>query len=123
MRWILSVYLLVAFFDVSPARWENVAAEWEGATPVEREWFRGVRSPGGIPCCDVADGHRTTFEWRQDEEGGHFWVPIEGMWVMVPKEAVVWNAGNPFDTSVVWYTSRGIDHIYYIRCFVPVGGV
>lgn len=109
------------------ARWEMVAAEWQDATPTQRQWFKGVKSPHGVPCCDVADGHRTTFEWRQDDEGGHFWVPIEGEMVMVPTEAVVWNAGNPFDTSVVWYTPQGVDaelkRIFYIRCFVPIGGV
>jgi hypothetical protein len=32
-----------------------------------RAWFKGVRSPLGVPCCDIADGHRTT--WKGDEAG------------------------------------------------------
>lgn len=96
--------------------------QWNDASPTDREWFRGVRSPHGVPCCDMADGHRTTFEWRQDDAGGHFWVPIEGAMTMVPTEAIVWNAGNPFDTSIIWYVRQGAK-TYYIRCFVPIGGV
>lgn len=136
-KWLLALCIITIVIAMAMlatmalARWENVAAEWEGASPLERQWFKGVRSPHGVPCCDVADGHRTTFEWRQDDAGGHFWVPIEGAMWMVPTEAVVWNAGNPFDTSVVWYANNGavsdddgnLHPLIYIRCFVPIGGV
>jgi hypothetical protein len=27
-----------------------------------RAWFKGVRSPTGIPCCDISDGHRTIYD-------------------------------------------------------------
>lgn len=131
---ILAALLFIALIfwtSHSNADWAKVAAEWQDASPTDRQWFKGVRSPHGVPCCDVADGHRTTFEWRQDDAGGHFWVPIEGEMRMVPTESIVWNAGNPFDTSVVWYTPQGaatgedgeLRKIFYIRCFVPIGGV
>lgn len=128
---IFALVVLAALAAPALARWENVAAEWQDASPTDRQWFKGVRSPRGVPCCDVADGHRTTFEWRQDPEGGHFWVPIEGEMRMVPAEAVVWDSGNPFDVSVVWYAHQGatsdedgeIHQLIYIRCFVPIGGV
>jgi hypothetical protein len=83
-----------------------------------RSWFQSVRSPRGVPCCDIADGHRTT--WRAGATG--YEVPIENVWTPVPPEAVVYNAGNPLDEAVVWYVRQG-DSSYYIRCFVPGDGV
>jgi hypothetical protein len=85
-----------------------------------RSWFKGVRSPNGVPCCDIADGHRTT--WDKHPGSNNYWVPIAGEWREVPPEAVVYNAGNPTGEAVVWYVQRGVN-TYYIRCFVPGGGV
>ena len=78
-----------------------------------RAWFKGVRSPAGLPCCDIADGHRTIYDVR----GGAYWVPIDGVWWRVPERAVVRNAGNPLGEAVVWYVS--IRGNIEIRCFVP----
>lgn len=125
MRALISGILVVLVVSPAGAKWENAAAEWQDASPAERQWFKDVKAPNNVPCCDVADGHRTTFEWRQDDDGGHFWVPIKGKMFMVPKGAVIWNTGNPTDTSIVWYSelySRP-DGAPYIRCFVPIGGV
>jgi hypothetical protein len=83
-----------------------------------RSWFKSVRSPHGVPCCDIADGHRTAYDMRADN---HYWVPIEGEWRQVPPEAIVYNAGNPVGEAVVWYVRQG-DDTFYIRCFVPGGG-
>ena len=89
-----------------------------------RAWFKGVRSPTGVSCCDIADGHRTI--WKGDE-AGRYWVPINGEWVEVPEEAVVNNAGSPLGEAVVWYTNYPGDETYrnnvHIRCFVPGNGV
>ncbi len=82
-----------------------------------RSWFKSVMSPKGVPCCDVADGHRTDYNMRADE----YWVPIDGEWLPVPAEAIVYNAGNPVGEAVVWYTKY--NGKAYIRCFVPGGGV
>jgi hypothetical protein len=78
-----------------------------------RAWFKGVRSPAGVPCCDISDGHRTEYDVR----AGAYWVPINGLWWQVPERAIVRNAGNPLGEAVVWYVSlRGNIEI---RCFVP----
>jgi len=78
-----------------------------------RSWFKSVRTPAGVPCCDIADGHRTIYDVR----GGNYWVPIDGAWWQVPDNAVVRDAGNPLGEAVVWYVSvRGN---ITIRCFVP----
>jgi len=82
-----------------------------------RSWFKSVMSPKGVPCCDISDGHRTDYNIRADE----YWVPIDGEWLPVPPEAIVYNAGNPVGEAVVWYTKY--NGKAYIRCFVPGGGV
>ena len=74
-----------------------------------RAWFKGVRSPTGVPCCDISDRHRTDYDVR----AGAYWVPVNGLWW----QAIVRNAGNPLGEAVVWYVSlRGNIEI---RCFVP----
>jgi hypothetical protein len=80
-------------------------------------WFKSVQSPKGVPCCDIADGHRTDYNMRGDQ----YWVPIDGEWLPVPAEAIIYNAGNPVGEAVVWYTKY--NGKAYIHCFVPGGGV
>lgn len=84
--------------------------------PAVRSWFHDVKSPHGIPCCDIADGHRTDFRMRQNQ----YWVPINGNWMPVPPDAVLNNVGNPIGDAIVWYSAYGDQVI--IRCFVPGGG-
>lgn len=92
-----------------------------------RSWFKSVRSPNGVPCCDIADGHHTT--WRATSDGSYE-APIrnpedpEGSdhWYTVPPEAIVYNQGNPNEDAIVWYVRQGTN-VYFIRCFVPGGGV
>ena len=48
-------------------QYENVPADI-------RAWFKGVMAPNGVPCCDISDGHRTEYDFRE----GAYWVPIEG---------------------------------------------
>lgn len=95
-------------------------SQYEGVDPNVRSWFKGVRSPHGVPCCDISDGHQTTWDKRPGDE--RYWVPIMGEWRPVPPEAVINNAGNPVGEAVVWYVRQGADTVY-IRCFVPAGGV
>lgn len=83
-----------------------------------RKWFEGVRNRHGGICCDMADGHLTDYEERSDG----YWVPIAGEMRHVPAEAVVRDAGNPVGGAVVWYVRQG-SNTYFIRCFVPGGGV
>jgi hypothetical protein len=115
--------LLVVLFLPRPswAAWVNVAQEWEPykLTPEQRLWFKKVRSPHGVPCCDWSDGHPTEADARSDN---HYWVPINGAWHQVPTEAVIYDVGNPIGEPVVWYIRQGPDAVF-IRCFVPGGGV
>ncbi len=80
------------------------SGQYSGVPDNVRSWFKSVRSPHGVPCCDVSDGHRTSYDMRADN---HYWVPIEGEWHQVPQEAIVYNAGNPVGEAVVWYVRQG----------------
>jgi hypothetical protein len=102
---ILAVALQIAFATT------RFAGEYDNVPDNIRSWFKSVRSPNGIPCCDIADGHRTT--WRavpETEDDSGYEVPIGD------------EAGNPVGEAIVWYTQQG-PAVWYIRCFVPDGGV
>lgn len=97
-------------------------------SPAVRSWFKTVRSPHGVPCCDIADGHRTQAEQRPrtpEQEAAsmsEWWAVVDGEWRQVPQAAVIYNAGNPVGEPIVWFVRQGPDSVY-IRCFVPGGGV
>jgi hypothetical protein len=105
-----AVALASAAHGFNRGQYENVPADI-------RAWFKGVVSPTGVPCCDIADGHRTAYDFR----AGAYWVPIDGLWWQVPERAVIRNQGNPVGEAVVWYVSlRGS---IVINCFVPADAV
>jgi hypothetical protein len=112
--------------------------QWAAYSDDARAWFKAVRSPRGVPCCNIADGHIT--RWRSGEVGPQrsgYEVPIglaadgKSNWVPVPPEAVIENAKKPdeVEESVVWYVDQGgytdeqgEHRNYFIRCFVPGDG-
>lgn len=99
------------------------SGQYEGVDPQIRSWFESVKSRNGVPCCSMADGHQTDFKV---DGGGIYFVPIESEWVRVPPEAVITSQGNPNDRAIVWYVTQGQSSgkpHFFIRCFVPVGGV
>lgn len=118
-----AIYAAVAFVAWLSVMWFPAHAfdseKYQNVDPKIRDWFKAQKSPHGVPCCDTSDGHRTAYDMKPDN---HYWVPIEGEWRQVPTEAVIYNAGNPVGEAIVWYVKNGPD-TYYIRCFVPGGGV
>ena len=88
-----------------------------------KSWFKSIKSPNGVPCCDISDGHRTQWDIRQDD----YWIPVplnEQEWIKIPKEAIVYNAGNPTGDAVVWWTPLSTNPGgVYIRCFVSGSGI
>jgi hypothetical protein len=124
MRKTVKVALLVGSFvsytiEIPAFAVDN--GQWGEVPDHVRSWFKNVRAPNGVPCCDIADGHRTDYDIRADG----YWIPNPAApqdWMPIPPEAVVYNAGNPVGEAVVWYVRQGPDAIY-IRCFVPGGGV
>lgn len=117
-------YLLLLCLITTPAlSFDN--GQYKNVDPKIRDWFEKQRSPNGVPCCSVADGHSTT--WRKSEtEGYEYEVPIEGDWVPVPNEVIIRNANNPTGEAIVWfvkqYQNQGTKN-WYIRCFVLGDGV
>jgi hypothetical protein len=101
MRLRALLLVLGAFVLVSGTAHAVDRGQFENVPDDIRAWFKGVRSPAGIPCCDISDGHRTEYEVR----AGAYWVPINGLWWQVPEKAIIRNAGNPLGEAVVWYVS------------------
>ncbi len=91
--------------------------QYENVPPDIRAWFKAVVAPNGVPCCDMAAGHRTEYDFR----GGAYWVPIEGEWMAVPDRAIIRDRGNPVGEAVVWYVRHRGSIV--ISCFVPADAV
>ena len=91
--------------------------QFENVPSDVRAWFKGVIAPNGVPCCDISDGHRTEYDFRE----GAYWVPIEGQWMQVPAHAIIRDRGNPVGEAVVWYVHHRGGII--ISCFVPADAV
>lgn len=118
----MRIFFILLLVCSSASARQQYAGQFDDIDPATRMWFKSVKSPHGVPCCDIADGHKVQFK---TDAQGHFYVPIgttEDPWVLVPPESVVYDAGNPYEEAIVWYVQQGPGAIY-IRCFVPVGGV
>lgn len=98
------------FTGAASAYWR---LEYAQVTDQERAWFKAQRSPQGVPCCDIADGHQTDEQLRLDG----YWALVDNEWLKVPPEAVI-HVANPTGRAVIWYVSQGGDK-HYVRCFVP----
>lgn len=86
--------------------------QYKDVPPDIRNWFKSVRSPNGIPCCDIADGRRTVWRPASIPPGGYE-VFVDGEWLPVPPEAIVLGARNPTGDSIVWLRPDK-----QVRCFV-----
>jgi hypothetical protein len=117
MRRYAQIVILTSMIALGSAAHAFDRGQYENVPADIRTWFKGVVSPSGVPCCDIADGHRTAYEMR----AGAYWVPIDGSWWQVPERAVIRNQGNPVGEAVVWYVNlRGS---IVINCFVPADAV
>ena len=122
MRAILLAFVVLVMTWPAQSAWERVAQEWAPyrLNEAQRQWFRSIRAPSGVPCCDISDGHPTEMERRLDgvyiPDPVHLELPRQ--WVKVPDEAVVKGIANPVGIATVWYVIQGPDTVY-IRCFVP----
>lgn len=106
---VILLYLLTtSAFGFDNGQYQNV-------DPKIRKWFKELRSPSNIPCCDIADGHMTT--WRPSQVNGYeYEAYIEEQWVPVPPEVVIRGIPNPTGSAVVWYIK--LSEIIQIRCFI-----
>jgi hypothetical protein len=108
--------LFVALLSLESSAYAADQGQFENVPDNIRSWFKSVKSPKGVPCCDISDGHRTDYDMRE----GSYWVPIEGEWRQVPEGAVIRDAGNPVGEAIVWYVHHRGSIV--ISCFVPGGG-
>jgi len=86
------------------------------ATPAQsqslREWFNGLKSPGGGICCHNFDGvSLDEAEWRMS--GDKYQVIVNGKWIDVPKDTVV-TEPNRLGRAHLWLKPDGTP-----RCFIP----
>ena len=105
--------IIVAFAALAGASQAFDKGQYDNVPADIRTWFKSVVSPSGVPCCDIADGHRTSYDRRE----GAYWVPIDALWWQVPERAVIRNQGNPVGEAVVWYVNQRGSIV--INCFVP----
>jgi hypothetical protein len=122
---VLAVAIAMFLFTLgmrAQGAWVNVAQEWEPyrLNDSQRAWFKSIKAPSGILCCDISDGHPTDMERREDgiyiPDPVHLEEPRQ--WIKVPDKAIVKGATNPVGVATVWFVREGPDEIY-IRCFVP----
>lgn len=82
-------------------------------------WFEQLRSGKG-PCCSDADGTALSdIDW--DMKDGHYRVRIEGLWWIVPEDAVVTEPNRAGRTMVwpVYYRELNTGLRIDVRCFLP----
>src|SRR6201995_3279574 len=117
MRRLAQVYLLACSAALMGSALAFDNGQYNDVPADIRAWFKSVMAPNGVPCCDIADGHRTEYDVRD----GAYWVPIEGQWMPVPAHAVIRDRGNPVGEAVVCNVPhRGA---IIISCFVPADAV
>ena len=85
MRKLVPITLLLACCALAGTALAFDNGQYENVPPDIRAWFKGVIAPNGVPCCDISDGHRTEYDYRE----GAYWVPIEGQWMQVPAHAII----------------------------------
>lgn len=108
-----SLALLAAMFIFSAS-----ARDLDGryASSPLHEWFNGLKSEGGGPCCSQSDGFTVEDpDWDVDE--GHYRVRLDGQWIDIPDANVI-KEPNISGRTMVWpYTT--LDGTKMIRCFLP----
>ena len=107
---IVSLIILVLVLSIHPIR------AHDHARPGLDGWYSGLRSGKG-PCCDgpgVDALHLADVDWESKD--GRYRVRIEGVWIDVPKEAVL-DGPNRDGRTLVWPTWQ--DGKRAVRCFMP----
>jgi hypothetical protein len=88
-----------------------------GHDPQTSQWFKSLRSPQGVSCCDYVDGVRLEDpEWRQTEDASYE-VFARGAWHKIPPEHVV-TATNRVGYAILWWPA-GYEEP---SCFLPGAG-
>jgi hypothetical protein len=109
---VAAAFVVAASFCV-PDACSSKDGAW-GHDEATSAWFKSLRSPNGIPCCDYVDGVRLEDpEWRENDDGS-FDVLARGKWNHVDAEHIV-KATNRVGYAILWWPN-GMDHP---SCFLP----
>ncbi len=132
-----SVAVVFASIMLLPAHGrEQYPGQYAQYSPDQRGWFKSLKSPSKVPCCDIADGHSSSWEVGESETGYMVAVtnadaPEGTEWVPVPKSALIEPNTSPDHLTYVWYTDQDgvtvdeaghVHHKWFIRCFVAGDG-
>lgn len=104
-----------------------VAQAHDSEHPELNDWYMGLQSKGGHPCCEGPGKdatHLSDIDWESKD--GRYRVRIEGKWYNVPEDSVI-EGPNRDGRAIVWgypitdYGADGQRHVtdYYVRCFIP----
>ncbi len=109
----------VAFYFIAlPTRQSYGRDDGRYADDPLKPWFDRLASGKGL-CCSFADGLAIRdVDW--DTQGDRYRVRIDGVWHVVPDDAVV-TVPNKYGSAVVW-PYRDDTGATQIRCFMPGGG-
>lgn len=112
---ILAVLLMVVglIIGVVVCLMATPAPAHDSARPDLDKWFASLRNKNKYLCCDKQEAKETEYDMR----GNHYWVPVNGVWMEVPDDAVV-KGPNRDGAALLWLD--GLDHI---RCFMPSAGL
>lgn len=115
---IAAALLCVAIISSSNIAWPRDLDGKYADNPLHA-WFDKLSSGKGL-CCSFADG-RTVDDPDVDTDGSHYKVRVDGVWYIVPDEALI-TEPNKYGKAVVW------PYVDYegktqIRCFLPGAGL
>ena len=95
------------------------AAAHDNVSPEVKDWVQSLKNQNGVACCATADGWTpAAVEWDTDAHG--YRVLLEGKWVAVGPEAVIYGP-NKLGHAEVWYYH--VDGLPKVRCFLPGEGM
>lgn len=115
MRKALRVGLLVTLCVALGISYAYPRDDGRYANSPLKQWFDGLRSKGGGPCCSDADGTALSdVDWETKD--GHYRVRIDGQWIDVPDDTVI-TEPNRAGRTMVWPSYSNGRPI--IRCFMP----
>lgn len=85
-----------------------------------QDWVDQLTSPHGGLCCSNNDGQRVgPPDWDTGKtEASPYKVKHDGVWIDVPKAAVV-GGRNQDGIARVWYYTRPDENGNFVRCFLP----
>ena len=109
----ISIVMAVLWLVAAPAAARDLDGRWTDS-PL-KQWFDGLASGKGLSC-SFADGVSIKdIDW--DMQGGHYRVRLNGVWILVPDDALI-TEPNKFGAAVVW-PYQDENGKTQIRCFLP----